>query len=76
MKKYVVNIPITGYVSVEVEAENEDEARTAAWSKIDDGVDDDDVTWEYCEAVTEGNVTYAMLNEVEVTEVKARTRKP
>ncbi|ALM62171.1 hypothetical protein AXI64_gp179 [Vibrio phage qdvp001] len=68
MKSYEVLVPITGYIVVEVEAENEKEA-------IDKAFESDDLTidnineWDTHENIVQGNVFYGVKNEVEVEEV-------
>lgn len=69
MPTYRVSIPITGHVSVEVEAEDESEAETKAW-----GVDYGDpaigeVYWEARRRIVSGNVFHGMLNEIEIEEI-------
>lgn len=73
MKKYVVSVPLAGYVSIEVEAKNAEAAKDAAWDKIHDGAaskPDADITWEFFETIAEGNCCSAPLNEISVDEVK------
>ena len=69
MTKYIVSIPITGSCSFEVEAASTHGATVAAWAAVNAGTEGD-VTWEYTEKVTTGNVCHAMQNEVEVTRVR------
>lgn len=67
MKEYTVLVPITGYVEVVVEAENEQEA-------IDMAMDDEDINldnvmeWDMVKHITEGNVFYGIKNDIEVLE--------
>lgn len=69
-KTYCVIIPIAGSITIDVEADDEDGARDAAWEKIsEEGEKAGDVTWEYFDKLTSGNVLYAPINEVEVDEV-------
>lgn len=72
MNRYIVSIPVTGAVHVEVEANTRGEAKEKAWNKIDEEGESaaGDIEWEFHECVTEGNVTHAMLNEIVVSEVK------
>lgn len=66
-KEYTVLVPITGYVEVIVEAENEQEA-------IDKAMDDEDVNldyvieWDTTKHITEGDVFYGIKNDIEVIE--------
>ena len=77
MNIYFVSMPITGHITLEVEAENEKGA-IEAWSEkieeFDDPLSDDtiDSAWEYVEHVTEGNVTHAELNDVEVCIIREK----
>lgn len=69
--KYIVSIPITGAIHIEVEARDADHAEEVAWAAYDhDGPDAGEIYWEAVDCVTRGNVTYAFLNEIEVNEVK------
>jgi len=74
MKKhtYVVSVPIAGAIHIQVKAKSESEARHLAWERInDDGPDAGDVEWEFFDALTEGNVLHAPLNEVEVSQYES-----
>jgi len=69
MKTYEVEIPIAGSICIEVEAEDREAAIKAAWESIDiNGEGAGEITWEYYEQITRGNVLYAPLNEIEVVE--------
>jgi hypothetical protein len=69
MKTYIVTIPIAGHVSFEVEAENEDSAKAAAWEK-DPTSKDAELSWEQLETFGRGNVCYCPSPwEVDVHEV-------
>lgn len=74
MKNYLVTMPMTGHVSLAVQAEDEQGAICAFWDRLETITDIDeeaeDIGWEYCEHVTEGNVTHAELNDVEVELLK------
>lgn len=65
-RTFVVSIPIAGTVSFEVEAEDEETAKAAAWAKIEGG-EDGEVTWEFFETLVDGNCLNVPQNEVEVT---------
>jgi hypothetical protein len=61
---YAVTFPIAGTVTVQVEAQNEDEAIEKGWEKIGD--DDADVTWEAHTQIVTGNVFHGTSNNIEV----------
>ena len=65
--KYGVSLPFTGYVYVEVEAENKKEALEQAQ---DNATLNDMCEWEFTEKVCSGHVSYAVLTEAEVEEVE------
>lgn len=65
--KYGVSLPFTGYVYVEVEAENEEKALDKAW---DEATLDDMVEWGFTEHICRGNVLDVVLNDCEVEEVE------
>lgn len=64
MTDYVVRIPITGYVIVEVEAESEEEAIEKAFNSeiLSDNIEE----WELHQQVVTGNVYHGMLNSIEI----------
>jgi hypothetical protein len=67
MPRWSVQIPVSGYVEVEVEASSKDEA-------IDVGMQqevgsEDIVEWETLRHVTQGNVFYGVLAEADAQEV-------
>ncbi len=69
MARWLVTLPFTGTVSVEVEADSEEAAIEAALN--DEEVTTDDIDqWETCRIITEGNVTHAMQNEAEAMELR------
>jgi len=69
MKTYIVTIPIAGHVSFEIEAETEEAAKEAAWSKDASGPEAE-LTWETLETFCQGNVCHCPTPwEVEVEEV-------
>jgi hypothetical protein len=69
MKTYIVTIPIAGHVSFEIEAETEEAAKKAAWSKDSSGPEAE-LTWETLETFGQGNVCHCPTPwEVEVEEV-------
>lgn len=62
MNKYLVNIPFTGYVSVEVDADSEESAINLALSEGDlDFADVEEV--EFHNKICQGNVFNGVLNE-------------
>jgi hypothetical protein len=64
MKLFTITMPITGYVIKAIEAESQDEALNMFY--------DEELKWDdieqidYCEHVTKGNVTYALLNDMTI----------
>jgi hypothetical protein len=67
LKNYTVTIPIAGAIHVEVEASSASEAKEKAWDRINEkGEDAGDVEWEFFDSITEGNISHAPYNEVEV----------
>jgi len=67
MKKYYVSIPFTGYCTVEVEAENKEEAIEKAWKSPNLDIRKAEEA-EFHTCVADGNVCYARLNEIDVEE--------
>jgi len=68
MKKYIVNVPISGYIHVEIEAENEKDA----CEKVFDSEDlclDNIVEWETHEHICKGDVCYAVFCDIEAEEI-------
>lgn len=61
-KNYEVLIPITGFISVTVEAEDEDAAINAALES-DDLVLENIEEWEAHKAICSGNVLHTSFNE-------------
>jgi hypothetical protein len=71
VNKYIVSVPLTGAIHVEVEAASAKEAEERAWDKINEhGEKAGEVEWEFHEKVTEGNICHAFLDEIEVSRVK------
>lgn len=67
MKTYLVTIPIAGHISFEVEAENEEAAKEAAWATDSKH---GEVTWDMLDTFAQGNVCHCPIPwEVEVEEV-------
>ena len=69
MPRFEVLVPIVGSAYAEVEAETEGEALEAFYSQWDEDENLVDVSWEFVDQVTRGNVCYAPLNEVEITQL-------
>jgi len=70
MKRYLVYIPICGAISIEVEADNEQEALNAAWEDYHGhGAEDFDLAWEAHKEITSGRVFYGELNEQYAEEI-------
>ena len=65
MKNYYLEIPITGIIAIEIEAETEQEAIKKAFDEI---TIDDILEWEAHENITQGNVFYGMLNSINVNQ--------
>lgn len=63
--KFTVGVPITGYIVLEVEADTEEEAFEKAWES--DKLTLDNVEeWEAHDQVNRGNVSYALMDEIQV----------
>ena len=65
-KEYLVDIPITGFVTTYVTASSEEEAVKMAM-KEDFGTGDI-AEWGKCKKITEGKVFHGTLNEVDAQE--------
>jgi len=52
MKTYEVELQRTSYITITVEAENEDDAEALAWKKIEQDHYKDDASW-YVESIEE-----------------------
>lgn len=64
MSRFVVSIPITGYIDTEVQAASEEEALEKAWELFEEGwAKHFEEHWEAAEKVCEGNVFHGELNE-------------
>lgn len=68
MKEYEVLVPITGYIIVNVNAENKEDAVNKAFES-DELTLDNIEQWDSHECVVKGNVFYGTVNEIEVNEV-------
>ena len=67
MTLYTVRIPITGYVSALIDADDEDEALEKAMDCDYDYTDIEE--WDITETIVQGRVFYGFLNNAEVEEV-------
>ncbi|EPZ47610.1 hypothetical protein [Alicyclobacillus acidoterrestris] len=66
MKTYIVEIPLTGYVSVEVEAESEQEAIDRAFEEAQlEHIEE----WDLHRQIVRGNVFSGLRNEIHVEEI-------
>jgi len=69
MPRYEVQLPITGYAIIEVEAEDEKSAIDVALQSEDLTLSSIE-TWAAVEQVVEGNVFYGELNEASAELIK------
>jgi len=78
MKTYSVLMPFAGSMTLEVEAENEDDAKEKFYEEIEQvsfkmaetdkkGID---VCWDFHEKIVGGNVCYAEWNNMEIEEIE------
>lgn len=67
MPKYLVTMPVTGFVSREVEADGEADAIHAFWDLDADPRGPD--AWQFTEHVVSGGVSAALQNDVQVRRV-------
>lgn len=65
MKNYTVLIPITGYIEIEVDAEDKDSAIDKAFDSEDLKLDNV-LEWEAHEHICEGNVFHGLMNDIDV----------
>jgi hypothetical protein len=81
MKTYTVDLPFVGYITLTVEAENEEQAKELAFDTYmeiktprdmqPDGVEDVFVgEFDFVKQVIRGNVCYAPLNDMSIEEVE------
>lgn len=70
-KTFYVRIPIAGSITIEVKASSEEDAKEAAWTRINENAgepeDIGDVEWEYFDIICEGNRFHGPCNEIEVS---------
>jgi hypothetical protein len=70
MKKYIVEIPISGAISVEIEVSSKEEALAEAWEKYNEGWEKYfELYWEAQSKLFDGNVSHVYLNSQDATEV-------
>lgn len=70
MKRYSVQLPISGYVIKEVEADNATDAIKKALRESN--FDRSEIEeWEVHERITRGNVCYALCNDANAEEIAA-----
>ena len=66
MKSYLVRLPVSGVLEIEVEAQNEDEAIAKALES--DATNDHITEWNTHRQIVQGNVFHGILNEAEAIE--------
>ena len=67
-KQFGVTLPLTGYIYLEVEAEDEQDAIEKAMSS--DQVKIDNIEeWEACRQIVEGNVFHGLRNTAEAEDI-------
>jgi hypothetical protein len=66
MATYCVTLPVTGFCTIEVEAESADDAINKA---MDNCKQEHLESWETHKQITRGNVCYAEVNEAHAEEV-------
>lgn len=65
MKEFTIMIPMTGYVEVTVQADDEDSAIDKAFELA---TLEDVAEWDLHRNITQGNVSHALKNEIEIYE--------
>lgn len=68
MKKYAVSLPFTGYMHLEVEAENEEDALDRAYEV--EFNQDNIAALVYHKEICTGNVFHGVMNEYYIEEIK------
>lgn len=67
MKTFRITVPVTGTITKEIEAENEEKA-LIAFEELD--LSPEDISeWDWTEQIVRGNVFYGILNEMEIDEI-------
>ena len=71
MKKYAVMVPFAGHFYVEVEVENEEEAKQKALDSnpFDKNSDAEVMEIEYYEQMNQGNIAYCTLSAIDIQEI-------
>ena len=66
MPRYLVTMPVVGYIEIEVEAQSKEEA----WKVADSNIDVDDIVeWDTVKHVSKGNVCFHPRPHFEVEEI-------
>ncbi|MFA5054528.1 MAG: hypothetical protein WC565_10735 [Parcubacteria group bacterium] len=68
MSRYIVTMPLTGFVSLYVEAESPKAAISAFWEN--ENIPEMPDEWDFCEHICQGNVCFAILPDVETQLVR------
>lgn len=69
--RFIVYLPITGQINIQVAAETEADAIDKAWVEFhNNGPGNFEIEWEACAHVTRGNVCSALLNDQCAEELK------
>lgn len=71
MPRYLVTMPVTGYVTMEVEATDPDAAIHAFWDSDSQPSQPD--AWQFTEHVVRGNLCTALQRDVQVQALTAST---
>jgi hypothetical protein len=69
MQRYLVTMPVTGYVTMEVEATDPDAAIHAFWDS--DAQPSQPDAWQFTEHVVRGNLCTALQRDVQVQALTA-----
>lgn len=67
MGTYAISMPITGFIYSEVEADSEEEAKEKFYQL--EHTTDDIEEWDMHEHITQGNIFFGELNDVEIEEM-------
>lgn len=70
-RKYIVSIPITGAIHIEVDASSPQDAERRAWGRYsEEGPEAGEVEWNAIPVLIEGNVCHAYISRISAKEVK------